>query len=71
MSSSRVAAYRQDAQAATARARQYGAPWSPQDDEQLAHGPGTVLDRAVALGRTYYACAARLAYLREQGVDTD
>lgn len=66
-----MAAYRQDAQAATARARQFGAPWTPADDELLAHGPGTVLQRAVALGRTYYACAARLAYLREQGVETD
>ena len=66
-----MSAYRQDAQENTSRATRWGAPWTPADDHELVHGEGTVLARAVSLGRTYYACAARLSYLREQGVETD
>lgn len=66
-----MSGYRQDAQVNTAQASRWGEPWSADDDHHLVHGQGTVLARAVSLGRTYYACAARLAYLREQGVETD
>lgn len=44
-----------------------GAPWTPQDDAYLLRGPGTLLARARALGRTYVACEARLVILRRQG----
>lgn len=44
-----------------------GTPWTEQDDEQLVNGSGTVLDRAVALGRSYHAARRRLVRLRAQG----
>lgn len=66
-----ISAYRQDAQECSALATNFGTAWTAQDDDLLVNGPGTVLARAVELGRTYYACVARLAYLREQGVETD
>jgi hypothetical protein len=44
-----------------------GAPWTPQDDAYLLRGPGTLLERARRLGRTYVACEARLVILRRQG----
>lgn len=64
-------ARRQELQDATALATRFGAPWTTEEDDHLVNGTGTVLARAVHLGRTYYACAARLAYLRDQGVATD
>jgi hypothetical protein len=52
-------------QALSARtARRHADPWTPEDDEVLLEGTGTVLDRARALGRSYYACQNRLAALR-------
>ncbi len=40
-------------------------PWSLADDQILTDGPGTVLERAVRLRRSYFACLARLAALRD------
>ena len=71
MSDTRISDWRQVVQERSALATNFGRPWTPEDDQHLVYGPGTVLARAVHLGRTYYACAARLAYLRDQGVETD
>lgn len=53
----------------TSRSPQRG-PWTPEEDQELVHGPGTVLDRAVRLRRPYLACTHRLARLREAGTNT-
>lgn len=47
----------------TATAKNWWTPWTPADDEVLVNGEGTVLERAVGLGRTYYACVSRLRRL--------
>lgn len=58
---------RRRAQTATgAQARRLGLPWGPAEDAHLLTGPGTVADRATALGRTYYAAQARLSQLRKE-----
>lgn len=50
-----------------ATARSYGARWTPEADHELAHGPGTLAERAARLGRTYYAAQYRLTQLRAAG----
>lgn len=55
----------------TRHAPSYGLPWTASDDLELSRGPGTVLDRAVRLGRTYGAAVQRLEQLRRRGVDVD
>lgn len=52
--------------ARTAHAPSYGLPWSAEADNELLRGTGTVLDRALRLGRTYSACTQRLEVLRAQ-----
>lgn len=39
-------------------------PWTLADDDELLNGPGTILERALRLGRTYRACELRLQVLR-------
>lgn len=56
---------------ASRHARAYGLPWSPAEDLELARGAGTVLERAVRLGRTYDAARQRLDELRRRGIDVD
>jgi len=43
-----------------------GQRWTPAEDDYLLNGPGTVLDRAVHLRRSYLAAAKRLTQLRAQ-----
>lgn len=59
--------YRRTLQRRTAiRADRALAPWTPAEDRILTQGKGTVLERAVRLGRTYHACVRRLAVLHGQ-----
>lgn len=41
------------------------APWTPEDDQVLLHGDGTVASRARRLGRSYVAASLRLTKLRK------
>jgi len=59
-------AYRANLQAVTGReATRVAEPWTVLDDLTLRDDPGTIHARARKLRRTYYACQARLAILRD------
>lgn len=63
-------AHRDASQRATGAAKSWGQPWTPDDDETLLTGAGSVADRAVRLGRTYVACRLRLDVLRRRADNT-
>ncbi len=57
--------YRQTLQSLSLRhATREGMPWTAADDHVVT-GPGTLFARATRLGRSYFACRARLRRLRE------
>lgn len=59
-------AYRAQLQAVTGRsAARVAEPWTVLDDLTLRDDPSTLVARAHKLQRTYYACQARLAILRD------
>lgn len=41
-------------------------PWTPEEDRHLLTGPGTIMDKALQLSRTYDAVERRAAKLRRQ-----
>ena len=55
---------RRRSQARTHHAVSYGAPWTAQDEWELEHGEGTLVERALRLGRTYMAAHSRLNAIR-------
>lgn len=61
-----IAEYRARSQARTALAARYAAPWTASEDSLLLQGPGTLLERAQRLDRTFQACNSRLRRLREE-----
>lgn len=59
------AAYRAYAEAAGTPTRR--GRWTPADDAELLHGPGTVAERATRLGRSYGAAVQRITRLHRPG----
>lgn len=54
-------------QEVTARyATRNGEPWTPEEDRYILTGPGTLMDKALQLSRTYEAVAHRSTTLRRQ-----